>query len=135
MDLESAESPKHLPYPELLEFGKIRSKGLDFETKGQRSSDFSLSSAKKPNLVPRGSKDNTETINKSTKDPEIKGLDLTSVDKKKDMETLQIEPKLESKTKDLEEKSRKLYGSCEKSLDVGLDSPKSLVSPDLENKG
>ena len=51
------------------------------------------------------------------------------------METLQIEPKLESKTKDLEEKSQKFYGSCEKSLDFGLDSPKSLVSPDLENKG
>ena len=51
------------------------------------------------------------------------------------METLQIEPKLESKTVDLEEKSQKLYGSCEKCLDVGLDSPKSLVSPDLENKG
>ena len=64
MDLESAEKPKHLPNPELLEFGKIRSKSLDIETKGQISSDFSLSPAKKPNLVPRGSKDNTETFNK-----------------------------------------------------------------------
>ena len=51
------------------------------------------------------------------------------------METLQIEPKLESKTIDLEEKSQTLYGSCEKSLDAGLVSPKSLVRPDLENKG
>ena len=99
-------------------------------TKGQRPSDFSLSPAKKPNLVPRGSKDDTETINKSTKvstkDPEIKDLDLTSVDMKNDMETLHIEPKLESKTIDLEEKSQKLYGCCEKSLDVDLDSPQKL---------
>ena len=139
MDLESAEGPKHLPNSELLEFGKIRSKSLDIEIKGQRYSDFSRSPAKKPNFVPRGSKDDTETINKitkvSTKDPEIEDLDLTSVDEKNDMETLQIEPKLESKTIDLEEKSQKLYGSCEKSLDVGLDSPKSLDSPELENKG
>ena len=112
MDLESAERAKHLPNPELLEFGKIRSKSLDIETKGQRSSDFSLGPAKRPNLASRGSKDDTETINKSkkvsTKDPKIKDLDLTSVDEKNDMETLQIELKLESKTIDLEEKSQKL---------------------------
>ena len=64
----------------------------------------------------------------STKDPEIKDLDLTLVDKENDMETLQIEPKLESKTKDLEEKIQKLYGSCEKSLDVGLDSPQNNMA-------
>ena len=45
-------------------------------------------------------------------------MDQTSVDKKNYMETLQIEPKLESKTIDLEGKSQTLYGSCEKSLDV-----------------
>ena len=56
MDLESVVRPKYLPNPELLEFGKIRSKSLDIETKGQRSSDFSPSPTKKPNLVPRGSK-------------------------------------------------------------------------------
>ena len=53
MDLESAERPKHLPNPELLEFGKIRSKSFDIETKGQRSSDISLCPAKKPNLTPK----------------------------------------------------------------------------------
>ena len=107
-DLESAEWPKYLPNPELLEFGKIRSKSLDIETKGQSYSDFRLSPAKKPNWVRRGSKDDTKTINKSTnvskKDPEIKDLDLTSLDQKNDMETLQIEPKLESMTLYLEKK-------------------------------
>ena len=87
MDIESVERPKNFSNPELLEFCKIRSKSFDIETKGQRSSDFSLCPAEKPNLVSRGSKDNTETINKSTKvstkDPEIKDLDLASVDKKK----------------------------------------------------
>ena len=65
--LRKGVSQKHLPSRELLEFAKIRNKSLDIETIGQRSSDSSLGPAKKPNLVPRGSKDDTETINKSSK--------------------------------------------------------------------
>ena len=37
MYLENAERPKHLHNPELLEFGKIQSKSLDVEIKGQWS--------------------------------------------------------------------------------------------------
>lgn len=130
-DLESAEGSKYLANPELHEFGKTRSKSLDIEGKGQRYLDFGLSPVKKSNLVPKSSKDDTETTDKYAKSNR-KGLETKDLEisVKKDTKILQKEPKPDSKHMELDEECV----NYEKGVDAGLDSQKSLLSPKFGDK-